>query len=132
MASIASNLKISTIKIVNGVPTTELLDVKKVLIKLHSDHDYSEIKELFYNGELIWKNSSSFVFVQNLTEEKLQEILSEYGEDTLIFEGFNNGQDFYGEYLSVEPETTEEEIEKMNLDEGQLVVKMETTEGENE
>lgn len=126
----ANNFKIKTIKIVDGVPVAELHDVRKVLIKLHRDSEWSELKEVFYNKNSIWKNSSSFVFVQELTEEKLQEILSEYGEDTLIFEGFNE-EDFNGEYIVVEDTMDDKEIEEtMDLEEGQMVVKVKTTEGE--
>ena len=93
-----------------------------------------EVKKIFFNGRplkelwapnklkeviLIWKNANPFIFTQSIADVNL----AEYGENTIIFEGFSP-QYFYGSYSIVE----NAESEKPNLELGQMVV--ETTEGD--
>ena len=102
-------------------------EVKKIFFNKVS------MKELYFNGILIWKNANPFVFLTDgLTEELKNQIQQKFGSDTIIFEGFNptdmegQPQIIYGSYNLVE----DAEVEKPNLVKGQMVV--ETTEGENE
>ena len=116
MAGVVNNLRVNN------------SEVKKILIRLREDVDFSSLKELYFNGILIWKNANPFVFIQKLTDIDLKN----FGADTIIFEGFNatdldgNPQIVFGSYNMVE----DAEAEKPNLIEGQMVV--ETTDGEKE
>lgn len=112
MASVVNNLRVDE------------SEVKKIFFNKTS------MKELYFNGILIWKNANPFVFLtDNLTEWKNQ-IQQKFGSNTIIFEGFNptnlegQAQIIYGSYNLVE----NAEMEKPNLVKGQMVV--ETTEGE--
>jgi len=116
MAGVVNNLRVNN------------SEVKKILIKLREDIDFSSLKELYFNGILIWKNANPFVFTQKLTDIDLKN----FGADTIIFEGFDakdlegNPQIVLGSYNIVE----DAEVEKPNLTKGQMVV--ETTDGEKE
>ena len=77
------------------------------------------VKELYFNGVLVWKNANPFVFTKKLANINL----SDFGSDTIIFEGFSE-KEFIGSYSIVE----NAENEKQNLVKGQMVV--ETTDGE--
>ena len=101
MASVVNNLRVDT------------LEVKKIFFNKFI------MKELYFNGVLIWKNANPFVFTQKLANIDL----SIFGTDTIIFEGFSENE-FAGSYNLVE----NAEIEKPNLIKGQMVV--ETTDGE--
>lgn len=101
MASVVNNLR------VNGKEVKKIFFNDKIL------------KEYYFNDILIWKNANPFVFIQKLANLDL----SQYGEDTIIFEGFSN-EEFTGSYNVVE----NAEEEKDNLTKGQMVV--ETTDGE--
>lgn len=114
MANIVNNLRVNS------------TEVKKILIKLREDVDFSSLKELYFNGILIWKNANPFVFTQKIADIDLKN----FGANTIIFEGFNaqdlegNPQIVLGSYSVVE----NAENEKQNLIKGQMVV--ETTDGE--
>lgn len=101
MANVVNNLR------VNGK------EVKQILF------NNKAIKELWLKGILVWKNANPFVFAPSLDAIDL----TNYGADTLVFEGFAP-QIFYGSYSLVE----DAEAEKPNLTLGQMVV--ETTEGD--
>lgn len=101
MASVVNNLRVDT------------LEVKKIFFNKFI------MKELYFNGVLIWKNANPFVFTQKLANIDL----SIFGTDTIIFEGFSENE-FTGSYNLVE----NAEVEKPNLIKGQMVV--ETTDGE--
>ena len=101
MASVVNNLRVDT------------LEVKKIFFNKFI------MKELYFNGVLIWKNANPFVFTQKLANIDL----STFGTDTIIFEGFSENE-FTGSYNLVE----NAEVEKPNLIKGQMVV--ETTDGE--
>ena len=101
MASVVNNLRVDT------------SEVKKIFFNKFI------MKELYFNGVLIWKNANPFVFTQKLANIDL----STFGTDTIIFEGFSENE-FTGSYNLVE----NAEVEKPNLIKGQMVV--ETTEGE--
>ena len=101
MANIVNNLRVNA------------QEVKKIF------YDNKAVKELYFNDILVWKNANPFIFVQNITGDKN---FNEFGENTLIFEGFGNS--FIGSYTIVESA----EEEKKNLVKGQMVV--ETTDGE--
>ena len=103
MASVVNNLRVDT------------LEVKKIFFNKFI------MKELYFNGVLIWKNANPFVFTQKLANIDL----STFGTDTIIFEGFSENE-FTGSYNLVE----NAEVEKPNLIKGQMVV--ETTDGEKE
>ena len=103
MASVVNNLRVNT------------SEVKKIFFNKFI------MKELYFNGILIWKNANPFVFTQKLANIDL----STLGTDTIIFEGFS-GNEFTGSYNLVE----NAEVEKPNLIKGQMVV--ETTDGEKE
>lgn len=88
-----------------------------------------EVKKIFFNGKalkelwaphqitgaltLIWKNANPFVFITKLSDINL----TNYGENTLFFEGFSD-KIFDGSYSLVE----NAEAEKPNLTTGQMVV----------
>lgn len=101
MASVVNNLRVDT------------SEVKKIFFNKFI------MKELYFNGVLIWKNANPFVFTQKLANIDL----STFGADTIIFEGFSENE-FTGSYNLVE----NAEVEKPNLNKGQMVV--ETTVGE--
>lgn len=101
MASVVNNLRVDT------------SEVKKIFFNKFI------MKELYFNGVLIWKNANPFVFTQKLANIDL----STLGTDTIIFEGFSDSE-FTGSYNLVE----NAEVEKPNLIKGQMVV--ETTDGE--
>lgn len=101
MASVVNNLRVDT------------SEVKKIFFNKFI------MKELYFNGVLIWKNANPFVFTQKLANIDL----STFGTDTIIFEGFSENE-FTGSYNLVE----NAEVEKPNLTKGQMVV--ETTDGE--
>lgn len=101
MANIVNNLRVNA------------QEVKKIF------YDNKAVKELYFNDILVWKNANPFIFVRNITDG---ENFNEFGENTLIFEGFGNS--FIGSYTIVESA----EEEKKNLVKGQMVV--ETTDGE--
>ena len=101
MASVVNNLRVDT------------SEVKKIFFNKFI------MKELYFNGVLIWKNANPFVFTQKLANIDL----STFGTDTIIFEGFSENE-FTGSYNLVE----NAEVEKPNLIKGQMVV--ETTDGE--
>jgi hypothetical protein len=103
MASVVNNLRVDT------------SEVKKIFFNKFI------MKELYFNGVLIWKNANPFVFTQKLANIDL----STLGTDTIIFEGFSENE-FTGSYNLVE----NAEVEKPNLIKGQMVV--ETTDGEKE
>ena len=103
MASVVNNLRVDT------------SEVKKIFFNKFV------MKELYFNGVLIWKNANPFVFTQKLANIDL----STFGTDTIIFEGFSENE-FTGSYNLVE----NAEVEKPNLIKGQMVV--ETTDGEKE
>lgn len=103
MASVVNNLRVDT------------SEVKKIFFNKFI------MKELYFNGVLIWKNANPFVFTQKLANIDL----STLGTDTIIFEGFSDNE-FTGSYNLVE----NAEVEKPNLIKGQMVV--ETTDGEKE
>lgn len=103
MASVVNNLRVDT------------SEVKKIFFNKFI------MKELYFNGVLIWKNANPFVFTQKLANIDL----STFGTDTIIFEGFSENE-FTGSYNLVE----NAEVEKPNLIKGQMVV--ETTDGEKE
>ena len=109
MANIVNNLRVNN------------TEVKTILIKLSKNSDWQKLKEFFYNGVLVWKNANPFVFTSDLRKIDL----SEFGENTIIFEGFGNLKDFIGSYSIVESA----EDEKENLIRGQMIVET-TTEGE--
>lgn len=111
MANIVNNLRVNN------------TEVKHIYIKLTKDSDWQELKEFFFNNTLIWKNANAFIFVNKLTDEIKKDILSQLGEDTLIFVNFGN--EFQGNYNMIES------LEEENLGvKGQMVV-LETTEGDN-
>ena len=101
MASVVNNLRVDT------------SEVKKIFFNKFI------MKELYFNGVLIWKNANPFVFTKKLANIDL----STLGTDTIIFEGFSENE-FTGSYNLVE----NAEVEKPNLTNGQMVV--ETTVGE--
>ena len=101
MASVVNNLRVNT------------SEVKKIFFNKFI------MKELYFNGVLIWKNANPFVFTKKLANIDL----ANFGTDTIIFEGFSENE-FTGSYNLVE----NAEEEKPNLIKGQMVV--ETTEGE--
>lgn len=101
MASVVNNLRVDT------------SEVKKIFFNKFI------MKELYFNGVLIWKNANPFVFIKKLANIDL----TNFGADTIIFEGFSENE-FTGSYNLVE----NAEEEKPNLIKGQMVV--ETTEGE--
>lgn len=101
MASVVNNLRVDT------------SEVKKIFFNKFI------MKELYFNGVLIWKNANPFVFTKKLANIDL----TNFGTDTIIFEGFSENE-FTGSYNLVE----NAEEEKPNLIQGQMVV--ETTEGE--
>lgn len=101
MASVVNNLRVDT------------SEVKKIFFNKFI------MKELYFNGVLIWKNANPFVFTKKLANIDL----ANFGTDTIIFEGFSENE-FTGSYNLVE----NAEEEKPNLIKGQMVV--ETTEGE--
>ena len=101
MASVVNNLRVDT------------SEVKKIFFNKFI------MKELYFNGVLIWKNANPFVFTKKLANIDL----STLGTDTIIFEGFSENE-FTGSYNLVE----NAEVEKPNLTKGQMVV--ETTVGE--
>lgn len=101
MASVVNNLRVDT------------SEVKKIFFNKFV------MKELYFNGVLIWKNANPFVFTKKLANIDL----ANFGTDTIIFEGFSENE-FTGSYNLVESA----EEEKPNLIQGQMVV--ETTEGE--
>jgi hypothetical protein len=103
MASVVNNLRVDT------------SEVKKIFFNKFI------MKELYFNGVLIWKNANPFVFTKKLANIDL----STFGTDTIIFEGFSENE-FTGSYNLVE----NAEVEKPNLIKGQMVV--ETTDGEKE
>jgi hypothetical protein len=96
-------------------------EVKHIYIKLTKDSDWQELKEFFFNNTLIWKNANAFIFVNKLTDEVKKDILSQLGEDTIIFEGFGN--EFTGSYILVQ-NAEQDKPDKT----GQMAV--ETTEGD--
>lgn len=101
MASVVNNLRVDT------------SEVKKIFFNKFI------MKELYFNGVLVWKNANPFVFTKKLANIDL----ANFGTDTIIFEGFSENE-FIGSYNLVE----NAEEEKPNLIQGQMVV--ETTEGE--
>lgn len=101
MASVVNNLRVDT------------SEVKKIFFNKFI------MKELYFNGVLVWKNANPFVFTKKLANIDL----ANFGTDTIIFEGFSENE-FTGSYNLVE----NAEEEKPNLIKGQMVV--ETTEGE--
>ena len=101
MASVVNHLRVDT------------SEVKKIFFNKFI------MKELYFNGVLIWKNANPFVFTKKLANIDL----STLGTDTIIFEGFSENE-FTGSYNLVE----NAEVEKPNLTKGQMVV--ETTVGE--
>lgn len=103
MASVVNNLRVDT------------SEVKKIFFNKFI------MKELYFNGVLIWKNANPFVFTQKLANIDLKN----FSADTIIFEGFSENE-FTGSYNLVE----NAEAEKPNLIKGQIVV--ETTDGEKE
>lgn len=103
MASVVNNLRI------NGKEVKKIYFNDKIL------------KEFYFNDTLTWKNANPFIFIKKLIGVDL----SQYGEDTIIFEGFSENE-FTGSYNVVE----NAESEKDNLTKGQMVV--ETTDGEKE
>jgi hypothetical protein len=103
MASVVNNLRVDT------------SEVKKIFFNKFI------MKELYFNGVLIWKNANPFVFTQKLANIDLKN----FSADTIIFEGFSENE-FTGSYNLVE----NAEVEKPNLIKGQMVV--ETTDGEEE
>lgn len=110
MANIVNNLRI------NGQ------EVKGIKIKLPSMTEFASLKEFYYNGILVWKNANPFLFTSNIHSIDLKQ----YGENTIIFEGFSPNF-IYGSYNIVE----NAEAEKINLVKGQMVVEVnDTTEGE--
>jgi sorbitol-specific phosphotransferase system component IIA len=104
MANIVNNLRINN------------TEVKSIKIKLHGDSSWSSLKEFYYNGTLIWKNANPFVFTKKIANINL----SDFGHDTIIFEGFGE-QEFVGSYNVVE----NAEEEKTNLVQGQMIVAIE-------
>lgn len=105
MASVVNNLRVDT------------SEVKKIFFNKFI------MKELYFNGVLIWKNANPFVFTQKLADVDLKN----FGTDTIIFEGFNakdlegNPQIILGSYNLVE----DAEAEKTNLVQGQMIVEIE-------
>lgn len=113
MANIVNNLKVN------------YSDVKNILIRKKGETEWKRLKEFYCNNILIWKNANPFVFLDSkLTDDKLEELLTKFGTDTIIFEGFNPtdsnniSQEFTGSYSIVE----DAELEKDNLVYGQMVV----------
>jgi hypothetical protein len=107
MANIVNNLKVNK------------TDVKGIEIKLRAMPQFDSLKEVYYNGILIWKNANPFIFIKNLNSLDL----SKYGADTIIFEGFSL-EEIYGSYSVVE----NAEVEKPSLEKGQMIVEV-TTDG---
>lgn len=101
MASVVNNLRVDT------------SEVKKIFFNKFI------MKELYFNGVLIWKNANPFVFTKKLANIDL----ANFSADAIIFEGFSENE-FTGSYNLVE----NAEEEKPNLIKGQMVV--ETTVGE--
>jgi hypothetical protein len=87
-------------------------EVKAIKIRLSSQEQWQVLKELYYNGILIWKNANPFIFTNDITKADLKS----FGTDTIVFEGFGN--DFIGSYNLVE----NVDSEKDNLVYGQMVV----------
>ena len=107
MANIVNNLKVNK------------TDVKGIEIKLHTMQQFDSLKEVYYNGILVWKNANPFIFVKDFETVDLSKLSS----DTLIFVNFGN--EFQGSYNMIES------LEEENLGvKGQMVV-LETTEGDN-
>lgn len=102
MANVVNNLRVNN------------KEVKKIFF------NGKALKELWLKGVLIWKNANPFIFISDISKIDL----SQFGEDTIIFEGFAP-QYFDGSYSLVE----NAEAEKPNLVQGQMVV--ETTEGDD-
>ena len=108
MANIRNNLR------VNGK------EVKGIKIKLPSMTTFNSLREFYWNGILLWKNANPFLFTTDVSKIDL----SQYGEDTIIFENFSDNS-IIGSYTIVE----NAEEEKINLTQGQMVVEN-TTEGD--
>lgn len=107
MANIVNNLKVNK------------TDVKGIEIKLRTMQQFDSLKEVYYNGILVWKNANPFIFVNDFETVDLSKLSS----DTLIFVNFGN--EFQGNYNMIES------LEEENLGvKGQMVV-LETTEGDN-
>lgn len=107
MANIVDNLKVNK------------TDVKGIEIKLRTMQQFDSLKEVYYNGILVWKNANPFIFVKDFETVDLSKLSS----DTLIFVNFGN--EFQGSYNMIES------LEEENLGvKGQMVV-LETTEGDN-
>ena len=107
MANIVNNLKVNK------------TDVKGIEIKLRTMQQFDSLKEVYYNGILVWKNANPFIFVKDFETVDLSKLSS----DTLIFVNFGN--EFQGSYNMIES------LEEENLGvKGQMVV-LETTEGDN-
>lgn len=107
MANIVNNLRI------NGQ------EVKGVKIKLPSMTEFASLKEFYYNGILVWKNANPFLFTSDIHSIDLKQ----YGENTIIFEGFSPNF-IYGSY-SISENIVEDSKE---MEEGQMIVEI-TTDG---
>ena len=101
MANVVNNLRVNN------------LDVKK------SFFNNKQIKEIYFNDILIWKNANPFVFIKSLEDIDL----TAYGEDSMFFVNFAD-EKIEGSY-SISENVAED---SKGMEEGQMIVEI-TTDG---